>query len=232
MARSGLYEPSKGATMAIENVLSAVQKSIKAPKAHFNKFGGYKYRTAEDIIEAVKKVLPENASILISDDIQLIGNRYYVKATATLKLGEASISASAFAREAENKKGMDDAQITGSASSYARKYALNGLFAIDEGVDMDTHDNRDAPKKEAAKEEPKKLKNYAPKAEPKKQGTNTPIPESKGELYTYLNNFMRVKKVSQDDVRDLSKELFGKDSVNLLLLDELKTLTSEVQKRF
>ncbi len=114
-------------------MLSKIQSLVKAPKGQVNKFGNYKYRSCEDIVEAVKLVInPLGYYLTITDEIVTIANRVYVKATATLSNGEQSYSASAFAREEEVKKGMDAAQITGSASSYARKYALNGLFAIDD----------------------------------------------------------------------------------------------------
>lgn len=122
----------------IDERLIHIQGELKAPKSQENKFGGYKYRSCEDILEAVKPLLKkEKVTLTISDDIVEVGGRVYVKATATLSDGEDTISTSAFAREAETKKGMDDSQITGSASSYARKYALNGLFAIDDTKDAD-----------------------------------------------------------------------------------------------
>lgn len=122
----------------IDERLIHIQGELKAPKSQENKFGGYKYRSCEDILEAVKPLLKkEKVTLTISDDIVEVGGRVYVKATASLSDGEDTISTSAFAREAESKKGMDDSQITGSASSYARKYALNGLFAIDDTKDAD-----------------------------------------------------------------------------------------------
>lgn len=120
--------------------LIAIQSELKAPKSQFNKFGGYKYRKAEDILEAVKPLLnKQKCTLTITDDIVLIGNRIYVKATATIKneKGECETT-NGWAREEETKKGMDGSQITGASSSYARKYALNGLFAIDDNADSDT----------------------------------------------------------------------------------------------
>ena len=118
--------------------LVAIQQELKAPKGQFNNFGKYKYRSCEDILEAVKPLLAKNnAQLTISDDIVEIGGRVYVKATATLTVGSEIESVTAFAREAETKKGMDESQITGMASSYARKYALNGLFLIDDTKDAD-----------------------------------------------------------------------------------------------
>ena len=120
--------------------LIAIQSELKAPKSQFNKFGGYKYRKAEDILEAVKPLLAkQKCTLTITDDIVLVGNRIYVKATATIKneKGEGETS-TGWAREEETKKGMDASQITGASSSYARKYALNGLLAIDDNQDSDT----------------------------------------------------------------------------------------------
>lgn len=119
--------------------LIAIQSELKAPKSQFNKFGGYKYRKAEDILEAVKPLLAkQKCTLIITDDVILIGNRIYVKATATIKneKGECETT-TGWAREEETKKGMDGSQITGASSSYARKYALNGLFAIDDNADSD-----------------------------------------------------------------------------------------------
>ena len=119
--------------------LITIQSELKAPKSQFNKFGGYKYRKAEDILEAVKPLLAkQKCTLIITDDVVLIGNRIYVKATATIKneKGECETT-NGWAREEETKKGMDGSQITGASSSYARKYALNGLFAIDDNQDSD-----------------------------------------------------------------------------------------------
>lgn len=123
--------------------LIMIQQGLKAPKSQYNSFGKYHYRSCEDILEAVKPLLEEQACTLtISDEIFLIGDRYYVKATATLINSEGKVfSTTACARESDSKAGMDASQITGSASSYARKYALNGLFCIDDTKDADTMDN-------------------------------------------------------------------------------------------
>ena len=128
--------------------LVELQSRLKAGKTKFNAFGKYKYRSCEDILEAVKPLLKElNMALTISDDIVEVGGRVYVKATATLSNDEGCVAQStAFAREPEMKKGMDESQITGCASSYARKYALNGLLAIDDTRDADTMDNREAEK--------------------------------------------------------------------------------------
>lgn len=120
--------------------LIAIQSELKAPKSQFNKFGGYKYRKAEAILEAVKPLLnKQKCTLTITDDIVMVGNRIYVKATATIKNEKGEFeTTTGWAREEETKKGMDGSQITGASSSYARKYALNGLFAIDDNADSDT----------------------------------------------------------------------------------------------
>lgn len=121
-------------------IMQSIQSELKAPKGQTNKFGGYSYRSAEDILEAIKPLLNKyDCFLTVSDEIVEVGGRVYVKATATVYESHSDTIAvtTAFAREAETKKGMDEAQITGSASSYARKYALNGLFAIDDTKDPD-----------------------------------------------------------------------------------------------
>ena len=126
--------------MNINEKLMNIQSQLKAPKSQRNAFGKYNYRSQEDIVEALKPLLLENKTTLtLSDSIELIGTRFYIKATATLIDTEKSevITVNAFAREEEIKKGMDSSQITGSVSSYARKYALNGMFCIDDTKDSD-----------------------------------------------------------------------------------------------
>ncbi len=146
--------------------LIAIQKELKAPKGQTNAFGKYKYRSCEDILEAVKPLcIKHNCLLTISDEMVMLGDRFYVKATAVISLtgtietldklntvcieGLNKVSVSAYARESESKKGMDASQITGSASSYARKYSLNGLFCIDDTKDADTMDNTAQPQHKA-----------------------------------------------------------------------------------
>lgn len=122
----------------INNKLATIQEKLKAEKSQYNSFGKYKYRSCEDILKAVKPLLKETATTLtLSDELSNIGERYYIKATARLCDGSNLIETTAYAREEDTKKGMDGSQITGTASSYARKYALCGLFAIDDGIDSD-----------------------------------------------------------------------------------------------
>lgn len=129
--------------MQIYTKLATIQQKLKCEKSQYNSFGKYKYRSCEDILKAVKPLLDETKTVLtLSDELVAIGERYYVKATATLLDAEESkdipfVSTTAYAREEETKKGMDGSQITGTASSYARKYALGGLFDIDDGIDSD-----------------------------------------------------------------------------------------------
>ncbi len=126
---------------ALTERLAEIQRTLNAPKSQENKFGGYRYRSCEDILQAVKPLLG-GLVITVNDEIMPVADRIYVKATATITDGEHSLSTTAFAREADQKKGMDPAQLTGATSSYARKYALNGLLLIDDNKDADTQDNR------------------------------------------------------------------------------------------
>ena len=144
----------------IYSELSRIQQELKAPKNLFNKFGNYKYRNAEGILESVKPLL-NGLALIINDEPVFIGNRFYIKAVVTLTDGEESVSAVAYAREDETKKGMDGCQITGACSSYARKYALNALLMIDDSKDSD--DDSLSPKNpanepdESKKDEPKRF---------------------------------------------------------------------------
>jgi len=134
--------------------LIAIQAELKAPKGQRNNFGNYNYRSCEDILEAVKPICHKHNCVLtISDEMIMLGDRFYVKAIATLIFPDGKFQhAVAYARESETKKGMDASQITGSASSYARKYALNGLFCIDDTKDADTMDNSVKPQQTAPKQ--------------------------------------------------------------------------------
>ena len=149
--------------MSLQEKLLNIQAELKAPKGQYNSYGNYKYRSCEDILEAVKPLLKKyNCVLRISDDIEHIGERYYIKAIASIedvdepdKLNH--IINIAYAREEETKKGMDGAQITGTASSYARKYALNGLFLIDDTKDADTDEHAKQTGFEERKASPKQI---------------------------------------------------------------------------
>lgn len=182
--------------------LMNIQQELKAPKGQYNDFGKYAYRSCEDILEAVKPLLKKEKVVLtISDELQYIGNRYYIKATATLIdiESEATISNSAYAREEETKKGMDGSQITGASSSYARKYALNGLFGIDDNKDSDTTNIQNKEEKEDKKASPKQIeliqKYY--------QGENlTKLLE--------INNLEKLEDMSINKASEILSKLFKK----------------------
>lgn len=176
------------------NKLWTIQQTLNAPKGQYNKFGGYSYRSAEDILEAVKPLL-QNVTLMVSDEIVLIGDRYYVKATATLSDGEDSISATAFAREEKEQKGMTAGQLTGATSSYARKYALNGLFCIDDAKDLDT----DAYAKQTG-QQPRQQKNP-----PKQQPQQPKAPPNPDEV---LARFCDAAAKAPD--ANKLREIFGK----------------------
>jgi len=149
--------------MNIFEKLSAIQNELKAPKNQYNSFGKYNFRSCEDILEGVKPLCRKyRTTLIIGDTLELIGDRYYIKAMATLYDldSDKSISNIAYARESENKTGMDASQITGATSSYARKYALNGLFCIDDTKDADTDEyqnqTKEQPKKQAVSKATKK----------------------------------------------------------------------------
>ena len=144
--------------MEIYEKLNKIQSELKAPKGQYNKFGKYSYRSCEDILEALKPHLLKNGCVVtLTDDMQFIGDRYYLKATATITDAESgkSVSNVALAREDKERAGMSESQITGTASSYARKYALNGLFLIDDTKDADTDAYHEQTTGEKHKEEPK-----------------------------------------------------------------------------
>ena len=128
---------------SLQECLNYIQVNLKAPKNMKNSFGGYSYRNLEGIFEGLKPLLEETDCIVtVNDEMELLGDRYYIRATAKISKGNESISCDGWARESEDRKGMDLSQITGSTSSYARKYAMNGLFAIDDVQDADSRDNR------------------------------------------------------------------------------------------
>ena len=134
------------------NSLSKLQAALKVPKNRLNSFSKFKYRNLEDIMEGVKPLLVEHGlTLTLTDDLVQIGDRYYIKATARISDGKTEQFTTAFAREPEIKKGMDEPQITGTASSYARKYALAGLLLLDDAEDIDSMDNREEPRKSPSK---------------------------------------------------------------------------------
>lgn len=172
----------------IEKIV-AIQSELKAPKGQYNFFGKYNYRSCEDILEGVKPLLAKHGLVLtIQDEIELIGDRYYVKATATITDGKEQLSTDAYARESLDKKGMDASQVTGSTSSYARKYALNGLLAIDDTKDADTMDNSKKP----AQQTQETVYNWQTL---KARATQSGISED--DLVHYVTETLKVKKPSE-----------------------------------
>lgn len=169
----------------IQSELARIQKELRAPKNQYNSFGKYKYRSCEDILEGLKSVLGP-CSVVVTDEIVMIGDRVYVKATAELQLGQGDkvevIPCNGWAREPQSKKGMDESQITGATSSYARKYALNGLFAIDDNQDADT---QAPPTQEPTRDE------YQPRAEAA-IAAHTEILANNAELSKWVNETMAV----------------------------------------
>ena len=181
--------------------LSKIQSEIKAPKNKFNSFGKYNYRNAEGILEAFKPFIEmHKVSLVVTDDVKQVGDRYYIEATATLYCTEEGefVSAKALARESADKKGMDDSQITGTASSYARKYALNGLFLLDDTKDADSDEAKiEADSK--AKTDPKNVKVSRAhiatiKSEMKRTGTT-------------MENFLKAMNVQK--IEDMTMDLFN-----------------------
>ena len=178
--------------MKIFEKLAKIQQELKAPKNLFNKFGNYHYRNAEGILEAVKPMLG-GLALVINDEPVMVGERYYIKATATLTDGDESVSAVAYAREDEQKKGMDGCQLTGACSSYARKYALNALLMIDDSKDSDDdslspknpeNEKKEEPKQKQPEQKPVKRDAPADVETSKKLPTEIPV----NPVQAYLNN--------------------------------------------
>lgn len=199
--------------MMAKNILKKlllIQKELKVPKNQFNAFGKYNYRSCEDILESARPIANKNnCVIVINDDIKEISGRYYVEATITLfdvESGE-EISTKAFAREAEPKSNMSESQLTGACSSYARKYALSAMFALDDEKDDDTRDNRQQSKQNT---QPKKT-------------ISKPIDEKTKHLSSVFNK-MKTHNVSKQDILSILKTNFNKTSSKDLTLEEVKEL--------
>ena len=194
---------------SIHQKLINVQTSLKVPKNHFNSFGKYSFRNCEDILEGLKPLLKEQKlSIIISDNIEMVGDRYYVKATVRLQdtESESSIISTAYAREDENKKGSDLAQLTGATSSYARKYALNGLFAIDDTKDSDaTNDHGKG-----------------------QQSTNKPLSEGQVKRLFAIGN---SKGVSATDIKKAVLKEFKKDKIENLTKSEYDAIVRRLEAK-
>lgn len=211
--------------MKLHEKLLAIQTKLKAPKGQYNSFGKYSYRSAEDILEAVKPLNAEQGVLLtITDEIKEIGGRVYVVATATVSDGTDTLQVSAFAREPENKKGMDESQITGATSSYARKYALNGLYAIDDNKDADTDEHKQ-------QQENASKKQQAQKQQAQKQQQQQKQGFTEKELHELVEKYVRNIEALGVDRAKLIEFVCNKHSVGNLfdlkpnvLVGELKAI--------
>ena len=191
--------------MAIYEKLLNIQSELKAPKNQTNNFGRYNYRSCEDILEAVKPILKkEKCVVIVNDEIEQVDNRFYVKATVSLVDVESGeiIASSAYAREEENKKGMDSSQVTGATSSYARKYALNGLFAIDDTKDSDVTNSGEENESSASQQ--------------------SLIKQQIGEI-------LKVKGIGFDKLTEVIKTKFKKQKFDDLTAREQQRLLTEVR---
>ena len=210
--------------MSLINKLSEIQKKLKAPKDQFNNFRKYSYRSCEDILKSAKPYL-DDCILTLSDEIVQLGDRFYVKATATLADDTNSIHVSAFAREDLNKKGMDQAQLTGSCSSYARKYALNGLFLLDDTKEIDSMDNKKASEKpKSSPQQPKK-----PSEDIIPDGI---LNKSKDELLEFIKGLrvdypeLMEKPLTESGLRGTKPEMITKD----MLINCIERFNVEIVK--
>lgn len=196
--------------------LNIIQTKLSVPKNQRNNFGNYNYRSSEDILEGVKPLLDETKTIInVSDEIEMFDNRFYVKATATIydiETGE-SISAVGYAREEESKKGMDASQLTGSTSSYARKYALNGLLAIDDNKDADSIEPNNKSTKTQAQ-----------------QNSSKQNIDKRSQLLGEILKIAESKKVSAEMLTEIVKEDFKKKSSAELTMQELYALKRKLNE--
>ena len=197
--------------MSVYTKLLNVQSELKAPKSQYNSFGKYKYRSCEDILEALKPILNKNkATVIISDDILFVEGRHYIKATVKFidtENGE-TVENSALAREDEIKKGMDSSQITGSVSSYARKYALNGMFAIDDTKDSDSTNTH---------------------------GVEPDKPESNGKLSAkQVGRLLAIglkAGIKEPEIKKVIKAEFGKDKIEDLSIEDYNSVCSRLEAK-
>jgi len=190
--------------MELQEKLNKIQQELKAPKNQFNSFGKYKYRSCEDILEAVKPLL-DGCLLLVSDEMVQLGDRYYIRAEATILAGESEkISVYGYAREPQSRKGMDESQITGASSSYARKYALNGLFCIEDTKDPDgTNKHKEEPVKKAPTSGKKEFKKALSDGQRKKlwamaKSKDVTDDESK-EYIEWLMSLPEIETIEKDD---------------------------------
>lgn len=205
----------------IHQKLIEVQEELKAPKGQYNSFGKYYFRSTEDIVEALKPLLIKRGLLLLMyDEIELVGSRIYVVSTADLTDGATNIKVSARARESEAKKGMDDSQITGTASSYARKYALNGMFLIDDSKDADTPEYSGQMNNQQQSKQPKQP---GVTLDAVKTALNDLVKKTNGD-YTKISAYL-LKQVGADNFNALSsQQLFEAN-------DYIKQLSDKADKK-
>lgn len=209
--------------MSVFESLSKIQSELKAPKNLYNSFGKYKYRNAESILEAAKPLCAKyGCTLTVMDDIVLIGSRYYIKAIATVTDKEGnSTSTTAFAREDETKKGMDGAQITGTTSSYARKYALNGLFCIDDTKDPDSDEYHKQTSANVAPEQPTKGDIQSSEAEASE------YVKARATLTAAITEYCAKSKHTRNEVLDALKAVPGG---TMKTLDGCNALIAQIQE--
>lgn len=204
--------------MNVYEKLLSVQTELKAPKSQYNSFGKYNYRNCEDILEAVKPILARcKAALFLSDEVVEIGQRIYVKATATLvnvEQPDEKIAVTAYAREEESKKGMDGSQVTGASSSYARKYALNGLFDVDDTKDSDTTNNSGNNPQQSGKpsQKPQQQKSTKKDSQPQKPKSSKLSKESADAINRAIKEYstqheMKIAEVVKVIERELGKPM-------------------------
>lgn len=209
----------------MNETLRNIQCELNAPKNLYNSFGGYSYRSCESILEAVKPLLKKhNADLVITDDIKMVGDRFYVKATAVFTAGDDEVVVTAYAREPEHKTKSDDAQVTGAASSYARKYALNGLFLIDDSKDADTDEYRaESETKGAARSERKS----APINEPPQE----PAPKITAKAVEQLHSAAQEAGITIDQILSTFKLRSLQDMTMPQWVHAVKMLEAETKKK-
>lgn len=207
--------------------LQNIQSRLKVEKKNYNSFGGYSYRSCEDILEAVKPLLVENnLALVMTDEVEAVGERYYIQATAILYDTEngTNISATAYAREAKEKKKMDDAQVTGSSSSYARKYALNGLFAIDDAKDSDFLNKDEG---YTANQQTRQNTQQGQQGRQNNQQGNNPnniLENTRREI----SQMLKVKHIQNKDFINWLKKNFNTDKLDGLQVNQLNAIKSQV----
>lgn len=209
------------------SILTNIQVELKAPKNQYNDFGGYKYRNCEDILEAVKPLLNKySCSLIISDEIVVVGDRYYVKAKAMLynEKNEIIGQATSYAREPQTVKGQSDAQITGASSSYARKYALNGLFCIDDTKDSDTTNTGESTPPQTAKKTVSQ-----PSKEPVKRLPMT-LPDAEAMTAKMGNKDVKFKDLTDEQLAQLTEypREDWKEAAQLILQFRMKKFSDEM----